>query len=75
MTRAQTAVCTAVSSMSGSPTFDIDKKNRNGANLRLGHALRAGGVKNVEKFDSLMNIFNILKSSIQSIQNPSAFIF
>ena len=30
--------------MSGSPTFDIDKKNRNGANLRLRHALRAGGV-------------------------------
>ena len=46
MTRAETAVCTAVSPMSGSPTFDIDKiKNRNGANLRLRHALRAGGVK------------------------------
>ena len=28
MTRAQTAVCTAVSPMSGSPTFDIDKKNQ-----------------------------------------------
>ena len=35
-----------VSSMSGSPTFNIDKykKNRNGANLQLRHALRAGGV-------------------------------
>ena len=44
MTRAQTAVCTAVSPMSRSPTFDIDKKNRNGANLRLRHALRADGV-------------------------------
>ena len=28
MTRAQTAVCTAVSPMSGSPTFDIDKKKQ-----------------------------------------------
>ena len=44
MTRAQTAVCTAVSPMSGSPTYDIDKKTRNGANLRFRHALRAGGV-------------------------------
>ena len=35
----------AVSPMSGSPTFDIEKKNRNGANLKLRHALRAGGVK------------------------------
>ena len=34
----------AVSPMSGSPTFDIDKKNRNGANLKQRHALRAGGV-------------------------------
>ena len=34
-----------VSPMRGSPTFDIDKKNRNGANLKLRHALRAGGVK------------------------------
>ena len=33
-----------ITHMSGSPTFDIDKKNRNGANLRLRHALRAGGV-------------------------------
>ena len=46
MTRGQTAVCTAVSPMSGSPTFDIDKKkNRNGANLRLRYVLRAGEVK------------------------------
>ena len=30
MTRAQTAVCTAVSPMSGSPTFDIDKKKIGG---------------------------------------------
>ena len=37
----------AVSPMSGSPTFDIDKKNRNRANLKLRHALRAGGIKNV----------------------------
>ena len=44
MTRAQTAVCTAVLPMSGTPTFDIDKKNRNRANLRLRYALRAGGV-------------------------------
>ena len=51
MTRAQTAVCTAVSPMSGSLTFDIDKKNRNGANLRLRHALRAGGVKSVSADD------------------------
>ena len=28
MTRAQTAVCTAVSPMSGSSTFDIDKKKQ-----------------------------------------------
>ena len=41
--RAETAVCTAVSPMSGSPTFDIDKK-KFGANLRLRHALRAGRV-------------------------------
>ena len=34
----------AVSPMSGGPTFDIEKKNRNGANLKLRHALRAGGV-------------------------------
>ena len=36
----------AVSPMSGSPTFDNDKlkKNRNGANSQLRHALRAGGV-------------------------------
>ena len=34
----------AVSPMSGSPTFDIGKKNRNSANLKLRHALRAGGV-------------------------------
>ena len=33
-----------VSPMSGGPTFDIEKKNRNGANLKLRHALRAGGV-------------------------------
>ena len=30
--------------MSGSPTFDTGK-NRNGANLKLRHTLRAGGVK------------------------------
>ena len=35
----------AVSPMSGGSTFDIEKKNRNGANLKLRHALRAGGVK------------------------------
>ena len=34
----------AVSPMSGDSTFDIEKKNRNGANLKLRHALRAGGV-------------------------------
>ena len=34
----------AVSPMSGRPTFDIDKKNRNSANLKLRNALRAGGV-------------------------------
>ena len=34
----------AVSPMSGSLTFDIDKKNRNSANLKLRNALRAGGV-------------------------------
>ena len=34
----------AVSPMSGGPTFDIEKKVRNGANLKLRHALRAGGV-------------------------------
>ena len=34
----------AVSPMSGAPTFDIEK-DRNGANLKLRHALRAGGVK------------------------------
>ena len=34
----------AVSPMSGGSTFDIEKKNRNGANLKLRHALRAGGV-------------------------------
>ena len=36
---------TAVSPMSGSPTFDTGKKNRNGANLKLRHTLRVGGVK------------------------------
>ena len=30
--------------MSGAPTFDTGKKNRNGANLYLRLALRAGGV-------------------------------
>ena len=35
----------AVSPMSGGSTFDIEKKTRNGANLKLRHALRAGGVK------------------------------
>ena len=34
----------AVSPMSDGSTFDIEKKNRNGANLKLRHALRAGGV-------------------------------
>ena len=29
------------------------------------------GGKIVENFDSLLKIFNILKSSIQSIQNPA----
>ena len=33
-----------VSTMSGGPAFDIEKKPRNGANLKLRHALRAGGV-------------------------------
>ena len=42
----------AVSPMSGGPTFDIEKKkNRNGANLKLRHALRAGGVIKVNKGD------------------------
>ena len=36
--------CTAVSPMSGSLTFDTGKKNRNGANLKLRHTLRVGGV-------------------------------
>ena len=37
----------AVSPMSGAATFDIEeKKPRNGANLKLRHALRAGGVIN-----------------------------
>ena len=36
----------AVSPMSGSPTFDTGRKSsRNGANLKLRHAIRAGGVK------------------------------
>ena len=50
----------AVSPMSGSPTFDVDKlrqteagriykKNRNGTNLQLRHALRAGGVITVSE--------------------------
>ena len=34
----------AISSMSGSPTFDIDKKNGNGANLKLCHAIRVSRV-------------------------------
>ena len=34
----------AVSPMSGAPTFDIIKKTKNGANLKLRHALRAGRV-------------------------------
>ena len=29
----------AVSPMSGSPTFDIEKKTRNGANLKLRHVI------------------------------------
>ena len=32
----------AVSLISGGPTFDIEKNPRNGANLKLRHALRAG---------------------------------
>ena len=45
--------------MSGSPTFDIDKwkKNRNGANLQLRHALRAGGVKNTDFWAAYGNHF------------------
>ena len=42
MTRAQTAVCTAVSPMRGRPTLDIDNKTPeklSEANLRLRHAL------------------------------------
>ena len=35
----------AVSPMSGGPTFDNEKKNRKGANLKLRHALRTDGVK------------------------------
>ena len=35
----------AISPMSSAPTFDIEKKNGNGANLKLRHAVRAGGVK------------------------------
>ena len=35
--------------MSGSPTFDTEKKNRNGANLKLRHTLRAGGAINMNK--------------------------
>ena len=35
----------AVSPMSGAPTFDIEKKSRNGGNLKLRHALQAGGVE------------------------------
>ena len=38
----------AVSLMSGAPTFDIKTKNRNGANLKLRYALRAGGVKSLQ---------------------------
>ena len=34
----------AVPPMSGAPTFDMEK-NRNGANLKLRHALLAGGIK------------------------------
>ena len=35
--------------MSGSPTFDTRKKNRNGANLKLRHTLRVGGVITISK--------------------------
>ena len=34
----------AVSSMSGNPTFDMEKKQKRGE-FKLRHALRAGGVK------------------------------
>ena len=45
--------CTAVSPMSGSPTFDTGKKNRNGANLKLRHTLRVGGVITTDKYMKL----------------------
>ena len=42
---------TAVLPMSGSPTFDTGKKTRNGANLKLSHILRVGGVIIMILFD------------------------
>ena len=48
--------------MSGSPTFDIDKKNRNGANLRLRHALRAGGV-----IKGPLSFFTVTPRNIQKV--------
>ena len=47
-------LCSAVSPMSAAPTSDTEKKNRNGANLKLRHTLRAGGVMRLTwklKFD------------------------
>ena len=41
-------LCSAVSPMSAAPTSDTEKKNRNGANLKLRLALRAGGVIDME---------------------------
>ena len=59
VTRAPTAVCTAVSSMSGSPTCDTEneRKSKRGEFLTpaLRHALRAGGVLN--DFDQWPSMF------------------
>ena len=60
----------AISPMSGGSTFDIEKKNRNGANLKLRHALRAGGVINNLKFliSYLTSFNNCLISYANRIQ-------
>ena len=53
----------AVSPMSGSSTFDIDKwkKNGNGANLQLSHALRTGGVIRAQQKCFMLSINCFLK--------------
>ena len=56
----------AVSLISGGPTFDIEKNPRNGANLKLRHALRAGReIKGATQFN--YSFYEHLSSGIKTI--------